>query len=152
MAKAVTSIRVPVLSVEQLQQEEMTKVNAAIAENAESVTAFIGLIAQLHRTGLLQGTSAILEQGQDIIQIVVRQAGKPEYAGGIKNAMKLAAVLGSDLTPLFDMLDAVGSAEEHAPEVSGVMSLMRAFRDPDVLSGASWLLGILKSVGAERRE
>jgi len=151
MAKAIVAIKAPERSPEVLQEQALVQVNAALAANADSVTSFVELLAALDEAGVLSGAAAILSQGQALIEIVVRQAGKPEAAGGVKNALKLAQVLGSDLTPLFRLLDAAGTASERAPELTGVMSLMKAARDPDVMAGASWMLGLLRSVGAALR-
>ncbi|MCY0900821.1 MAG: DUF1641 domain-containing protein [Firmicutes bacterium] len=151
MAKAIVAIKPPERSPEVLQEQALAQVNATLAAHADSVTSFVELLAALDEAGVLSGAAAMLSQGQELIEIVVRQAGKPEAAGGVKNALKLAQVLGSDLTPLFRLLDAAGTASEQAPELTGVMSLMKAARDPDVMAGAAWMLGLLRSVGAGLR-
>lgn len=153
MANAITVIRQPEKTADQIQADKLAVVQAALAEHADGVAAFVRLIEALYGAGVLQAGTALLEQGEEILQVVVSQAAKPEYAGGLKNALKLMQVLGSDLTPLFGIMDAVSHAsDQKGPEISGIMSMMRAFRDPDVLAGAGYMIGMLKAIGAGVRE
>ncbi|MCY0875945.1 MAG: DUF1641 domain-containing protein [Firmicutes bacterium] len=153
MAQAITTIQQVKKTSAQIQDEQLAEVQAVLAEHADSVRAFVHLIEAMYGAGLLQAGTALLEQGEDILQVVVSQAAKPEYAGGLKNGLKLMQVLGSDLTPIFGMMDALSHAsEQKSPEVTGVFSLLRAFKDPDVQAGTGYLLGMLKAIGAGVRE
>lgn len=149
MANAITKIQLPEKTPEQVQADKLAVVQEALADHAESMAAFVHLIEALYGAGILQAGTALLEQGEDILQVVVSQAAKPEYAGGLKNGLKLLQVLGSDLTPLFGVMDAVShTSDQKPPELTGIMSMMRALRDPDVLAGMGYMLGMLKAIGA----
>ena len=82
---------------EEQRASAVAEVETAIADNAEAIVELIQTIHLLRENGVLDFANAFLDQSSDILKIVVDQAAKPEYAGGLKNAIAM--------TQLFSSLD-----------------------------------------------
>ncbi|WP_067925189.1 DUF1641 domain-containing protein [Alicyclobacillus shizuokensis] len=148
--------------------DSATAIAEAAAKHHDAIQAGLRLLDALEKSGLLEMGSALLEQGSDVLEILVRQAGRPEYAGGIKNLIGLLQLLGRlDLARLQPLLapflrPAWDAAEAGQPEVAasppaalradGFFSLLAALRDPDVAAGLAWMLGLLQAVGRGLRQ
>ncbi|MCL6633158.1 MAG: DUF1641 domain-containing protein [Alicyclobacillus herbarius] len=164
MAQPIRSIAKAAVDSSAAPQNLRSNIEAAAAAHQDAVLEAIRLLAALKKTGLLEMASALLEQGSDVLEIVVRQAEKPEYAGGLKNLIGLVQLLGRlDLTRLEPLLApfvrpmSAGIAGEEVQDVStpamapvsvdGFFSILAALRDPDVSAGLSWMLGLLQAIG-----
>ncbi|MCF8564522.1 DUF1641 domain-containing protein [Alicyclobacillus tolerans] len=135
------------------RQEARTAVENALYDNPEAVVQALALVRQLHDKGLLDAAIALLEQGQDVLEIVVKQANKPGYAGGIKSFIALVqGVAKIDAKALSQLLSGLGFAsqalvDESVPQVQGALGMWQTLMDPDVSLAVSRLLAFLKAFG-----
>ncbi|MBX6353758.1 MAG: DUF1641 domain-containing protein [Thermoflavifilum sp.] len=153
MAKAITTIEWEQPSAQEQTVRRLAKVADEAADAADALTAFIRWIQLMHEKGWLQAMIAILEQGEDIMKILVRQANEPEYATGLKNLIGLTALLGQvDVEMLRSVAVAAREAKTRVTSgqiqpVAGIFPLLAALRDPAVGTGLAWMLEVLKSLG-----
>lgn len=161
MARAIHEIADTQLDPKLQQATAMGGLLQNLVNDTDAVKELLKTIRLLHEKDVLNIVNALLEQGSGIMKIVVDQAGKPEYAGGLKNGMALAQLLGTmDTRAVSTMVHALGKAQqqataegaEGATQIRGVFGLLGALRDPDVSAGMSFMMQILKSVGQGLRE
>jgi uncharacterized protein YjgD (DUF1641 family) len=153
LARAIHEIADTQLDPMQQQARAMGALLQNLVNDTDAVKEVLKTIHLLHEKDVLNIVNALLEQGSDIMKIVVDQAGKPGYAGGLKNGMALVQLLGTmDTRAVSTMVHALGKAQqqataEGATQIRGVFGLLGALRDPDVSAGMSFMVQILKSVG-----
>lgn len=157
MARAIHKIADAAPLKEEAEAKLQETLKNALTENTDALAEVLKLVQLLHRAEFLQMANALLEQGTPILEIIVNQAKKPEYAGGLKNGLGLLQLLGKlDVGVLNRALDAVERAEERvqsgeAIEAGGVFKLLGALRDPDVTRGLSFMLEVLRGIGSGLR-
>lgn len=155
MARAIHEIADTQLDPKLQQARQIGSILDDVVNDAAAMKEFLKTLRLLHDKGMLNIVNAILEQGSDIMRIVVDQAGKPEYAGGLKNSLALVQLLSTmDTNALSALVRAMGKAEQQAtsgegPQIRGMFGMLGAMRDPDIASGLSFMMQILKALGQE---
>jgi uncharacterized protein YjgD (DUF1641 family) len=158
MAQAIHKIAEMGQTPEALRSEALEALEGALADNAEAVVQYLQLVRQLHDKGMLGAANAILQQGTSILEILVAQANKPEYAGGIKNLIVMGEVLGKvDMKMLTGLLMSVAEAKDRvnrgeAQEVHGMFHMIRSLSDPEVKAGISFMFEVLRTLGRDVHE
>jgi uncharacterized protein YjgD (DUF1641 family) len=157
MARAIRTIVQPVPTKEEIRQAAHQEISDALTANPEAIVQLVRLVQQLQENELLNMVNAALEQGPGVIQVIVDQAKKPEYAGGVKNVMGMLQLLGKlDISLLDGMLGAATQAAQQVEagktETLGVFKLMGMMKDPDVSAGLSFMIETLRGVGRTLRE
>lgn len=147
----------PTTSIIQAEDDSASKAKAqleqAYAENAEGIVQALGLLQALEERGVLPLTRALVEQGDDVLKIILALVTKEEYMGGIKNL--IALVQGLTAIPNESMQSIVagfqGGIDEasHTPsaEKFGVYDILKALQDPDVSRAISHGMAFLKGMG-----
>ncbi|KUO96308.1 DUF1641 domain-containing protein [Ferroacidibacillus organovorans] len=116
----------------------------------------IALLQVLNEREVLQMLTALFEQLDPVMTVIVNQVAKPEYTGGIKNVFALAGGIGQfDSESLSTLLRGMARGVKEATEASepsrtgmGVFDLLKALKDPEISSGLRILLQFLKGFGA----
>jgi uncharacterized protein YjgD (DUF1641 family) len=150
MAKATTTIVQDTLTSADETQLSLQQVENALAAHGDGIVALLDFVDALHQSGLLEMATALLQRGENVLEIIVHQAKKPEAVGAIKNLFALCSVFSQvDLSKFLGMVTEASKAaqSDQAPPVRGVWDLVRALRDPDVQRGLSIGLGVLKGLG-----
>ncbi|MFD1673194.1 DUF1641 domain-containing protein [Alicyclobacillus fodiniaquatilis] len=131
------------------------QIEQAVAKSAEGIVQALGLLQDLEERGVLPLTRALIEQGDDVVKIILALANNPAYAGGLKNALALvkgvAAVQPETMATLSNSVQA-GLQEAAAVQTQeesslGVYDALKALRDPDVNRAISFGLAFLKGMG-----
>ncbi|OYD09117.1 DUF1641 domain-containing protein [Paludifilum halophilum] len=143
---------------EQIRRRQIDKLLCVLADHQGSVKEAVILLNQLHRHGLLEMANAVLEQGENLLEVMLRQARQPGATDGIKSAI----AFGQILTRLDEqMITRLGEGvyyglnkmeTEQGLRVNGVWDLLRALRDPEVARGLSALLALLQGLGQSLSE
>ncbi len=132
---------------------EMTELLYA---NRDALKHGIALLQILNEREVLQMITALFEQLDPVMTVIVNQVAKPEYTGGIKNVFALAGGFSQfDSEALTALLRGVARGVKAAAEATeqsksgiGVFDLLKALKDPEISSGLRTLLQFLKGFGA----
>lgn len=153
MAKATSKIH----SFDDLEQakneSERAQMQELLAVHHEDVAELLRLTALLREKGLLDAATATLEQGEDILDILVKQANSPGSLGGIKSMIAIIqGVTQLDSRLVSAVFGGLGEASTiiargDADPVSGLWDIVKVIRDPDVTVGLTAIFTILKAVG-----
>lgn len=149
MATATRNIAEVITTAEDLQREARLELDRALTNNSDAVIEFIHLVRQLHDKQLLNMVISLFEQGTDVLEVLVNQAKRPQYAGAFKNLLGLVQLVGTlDVAVLSEVLNAAKeAAHRETPDVGGVFKLLGTLRDPDVGTGMGFIIEVLKSLG-----
>lgn len=157
MAKQITNIKHLVTSEETRRQNDLNEVEAAIADNKEAVLSAIDLTRHLHDKGLLDIMNGALSQGEEVLDIAVKEINKTQNSNVIANGVGLALMLGTldvdRLKVLTEKLNqgvreaTADGTEEDGP--SNVFQLMKLLKDPEINHSLGLLVNFLKGMGRE---
>ncbi|EJY54772.1 hypothetical protein URH17368_2614 [Alicyclobacillus hesperidum URH17-3-68] len=150
MANAITSIvRQPVDDAALAKQ----KIEQALVDHADGVIDGLALLQACEERGLLPLLRALLEQGDDVLRIVLNLVSRPEITGGLKNGIGALQFLGAippeSMSRLFEAAS-TGFKEATGVPVNarmGVYDALKALRDPDVGRALAVALAFLKGMG-----
>lgn len=161
MAKAIQTVRWPEPDPAAEAAAQRARLHNVAAEEAQALEKMMRLLGHLDDAGLLDIANALLAQGGQVMEIIVRQAEKPGTLGLLKSAIALTQGLSQAdpqaLRHLFAGLSAAGEAAGEASrggrpsEVGGIFGLWRAMRDPDVAAGLGVMMAMLRGIGASVR-
>ncbi|GMA62646.1 DUF1641 domain-containing protein [Alicyclobacillus fastidiosus] len=157
MAQAIQKVVERDITPEKVLYESQVSIEDELFESKDAVIQVLKLVRLLHETEFLNMATALLEQGTDVLEIVVNQAKQPQYAKGIKNMMGLAQLLGMiDVGSLTGVVEALSQSAERAQRgqiepVHGPLKLLGAMRDPDVGAGLGFAFDLLRSLGRQIR-
>lgn len=155
MAQALANIARVKKTEDEIQADKVRRLQEAMLDNEDSLIKVMHLMQLLDKARMLDMANALLEQGTDILEIVVHQAGKPQYAGGIKSLIGLVQMLGTlDTSALTKALRAVSEVSKRAeegqvPQMNGAFQLLGAIHDPDVAAGIGFAVELLKILGKQ---
>lgn len=158
MAKATTTIHQQALSINDLRAEAMGNVEAALVDNQDGVTEFVALLGALQQKGVLEMATSLLQQGEEVLSLVVEHANQPAAVGGIKSVIALAQGLSKiDAQALGHVFAGVAYASEQwrlgsEPNKVGMGTVWKSLRDPDVSRGLAAVLALLKGIGQSVNE
>ncbi|RYG73086.1 DUF1641 domain-containing protein [Lentibacillus lipolyticus] len=157
MAKPITNIKHLSVDEEKRRQNDLNEVEAAIADNKESVLAAITLTRHLHDKGLLDILNGALSQGEEVLDIAVKEINRPQNSRVIENGVGLAMLLGTldvdrlkVLTKKLNQgvrLATADRAEEDGPD--NVFQLMKLLKDPEINRSIGLLVNFLKGMSRD---
>ncbi|GEO27879.1 hypothetical protein AAC03nite_36640 [Alicyclobacillus acidoterrestris] len=157
MAQAIRRVAQHEITEEQVFYEAQMSIEDELVESKDAVIQILKLARRLHETEFLNMVTALLEQGTDVLEIVVNQAGKPQYAKGLKNVMGLVQMLGVlDVSSLSGVVQALTNTTERAENgdiepIRGPIKLLGAMRDPDVGLALGFAFDFLRALGVQLR-
>lgn len=157
MAQAIQSISRVKKTDAEIRAEKLAMLENALLDNADAIVKYLHFMELLDKARMLDMANAMFEQGTDILEILVDQAAKPQYAGGIKSMIGLLQMLGSvDVNAIAKMLDSVShvvkrAEQGHVAQMGGAFQLLGALKDPDVAAGIGFAMEVLKAVGGQFR-
>lgn len=150
MANATTSmIREPedrsALAKEQIEQ--------ALVDNVDGVIDALALLQALEERGAVPIVRALLEQGDEVLKVLLALLGRDEVSGGLKNVIGVAqfftAIPPESMARLFEAAEG-GITEATNVSVNakiGIYDALKALRDPDISRALSVALAFLKGMG-----
>lgn len=137
------------------EQETRRQIDAALAENADGVAQALTLLQQLQERGILPLVSALVEQGDDVLKVLLTLLKREEYLGGVKNLIAIVELL-TAIPPqamesmVHGMKNGIHEASQSKPnEEMGVYDLLQGLRDPDVSRAISYGLNFLRGMGKQ---
>ncbi|MCL6637375.1 MAG: DUF1641 domain-containing protein [Alicyclobacillus sp.] len=156
MAEPIASIerQTPPAAVEQARAR--ARLGALLAAAEPALAEGLQLLQQCSEAGLLQLATGLMQEGEGLLEILVKQADQPGGAQLLKNMVALVQVWGqlppSLWTHLQAGLEAASDAAQRPPtEKPGLRLYWQALRDPDVAAGAGVMLALLRGLGASVR-
>ncbi|QQE80655.1 DUF1641 domain-containing protein [Alicyclobacillus sp. SO9] len=155
MAKPVSTIRDVEGQNDGKKDHQLRELENLLSSHTEDVEQLFRVVHLLQEKGLLDVAAAALEQGQDLLEILVRQANGPGSLGGIKSLIAVvqgmtkldASVVSAVFTGLGKASQVIAGGE--AEEISGLWDIVRVMRDSDVTTGLTAIFAILKAVGQQ---
>ncbi|WP_026962260.1 DUF1641 domain-containing protein [Alicyclobacillus herbarius] len=153
MAKPLTHV-IPIVADETADTGKFERPQLT-AEDREALGELLRLVRALHARGVLSLASALLEKGDEVLDILVHLANQPRAVRGLKNLMVAAETLSAvDLSRLSQVVEgaAVGlqcaeTQRETLAEPVGLFGLLSTLADPDVSAGIRLLISALQGVG-----
>ncbi|WAH38784.1 DUF1641 domain-containing protein [Alicyclobacillus dauci] len=151
----------PTTSVERTQMshtEVRAQIDKAFDENSEGIVEALGLLQALQERGVLPLVRALVEQGDDVLKVILALFQSEEYGAGVKNFIGLLQLFTKIPTESMESVIAgVGGgmkAASEAPEVGkfGVYDALKSLQDPDVARAISFGLAFLKGMGRSLAE
>lgn len=156
MASPTSNIKYIVVDEETKRQQDLSEIEAAIADNKDAVLAGIRLVRQLEDTGILPILNGLLAEGKDVMHIAVEEINKPHNSGVLENGIDLAMLLGTldvdGLKILTEKLnqgvkEATSGEEEEGPK--NVFQMMKVLKDPEINRSIGMMMRLLKGMGKE---
>ncbi|MFB5191780.1 DUF1641 domain-containing protein [Alicyclobacillus fastidiosus] len=150
MANSTTSI-VRAEEDESAQVREL--IERAKGETAEGIVEALHLLQDLEERGVIPLLRALVEQGDDVLRVLLGLFKRDQTIGGVKNVMALLQVFSAIPKDSMNTVLAgvAGGLEEasaaQANEKFGVYGLLKTLQDPDVSRAISFLTSFLKGMG-----
>lgn len=152
MAKAIRSI--PAHADQTVDAElEWEQIKQVAVENREGVQQAIRILGLLGDKGILDAMTALVEKGEEVLQVALRQANQPDSMNGVSNFVALTQAFAQmDVAGVPRLLRGLGEGARLAQSddgisVHGAWDVWKALRDEDVSKGLSNLLTMLKGLG-----
>jgi uncharacterized protein YjgD (DUF1641 family) len=159
MAQPITTVKKNVKTKEQVQEEKLAELQAALADKDEALTKSLSILDELHRMGALDAANAMLEAKEKIASIALSQATREPVTNIINNLMGAAGTLSKMdpemTTKLMDSVVAGVKQGENFVESEkkiGVFDLMKVLNDPDINRAIGFGLHFLKGMGQELKK
>jgi uncharacterized protein YjgD (DUF1641 family) len=159
MAKPTNVIARTVTTPEDERATALEALLEGASDNSSALLEALALLQSLHQRGILEALAAFFQKGDDVLAIAMDTLAQPAYSNGAKNALLLAQTLSAlDEETLAASQRMVangvrGFAHAQPPaKPFGVFDLLRALKDPDVSAGLAATLGLLKGIGAAKRQ
>ncbi|WP_206918499.1 DUF1641 domain-containing protein [Alicyclobacillus suci] len=138
--------------IDQLGDAEAA-IERAKREASEGVVEALYLLQDLEERGVLPLLRALIEQGDDVMRVVLELIKRQEYLGGMKNAVTLLQAVGTvEKNSLNTAMAAVSGGLEAAASTApkekfGLYDLLATLQDPDVSRALSFVTSFLKGMG-----
>ncbi|UOF91187.1 DUF1641 domain-containing protein [Fodinisporobacter ferrooxydans] len=154
MAQPITLIRKHLPDEQELQQESLEQVISDIAEHGKAMQETIHLLHELHKSGLLEAATALLEAKETIAKIAVGQLSKPNVTNILNHLLGAADGLGQiDPATTKKVVQGLARGLERAGEhvdddkKMGMFDFWKYLRDPDINRAIAFGLHLLKGLG-----
>lgn len=154
MAKPITTIKKQELTQEDMKQQGLHEIEAAITENKDAILQGIELMSHLHKAGALEMMNALLARKDEVLKNIVSEANREPNANILKNASQLLMLLGSiDVENLQKMSSKMNDGLREAAssidskETTSIFQLLSALKDPEINRAITMLLHFLKGLG-----
>jgi uncharacterized protein YjgD (DUF1641 family) len=154
LAKAIKQIRKEVPNPVEEQNQAVSEIVKAIADNKEAILTTINILKELQEVGVLKAANAMLVERTDVAEIALQQLNQPAVYNMIKNGMAAVSFLGSvKPAQLQTMMDAVSLGLERFSESAGkgekpsLFKLGTSMRNPEIRTSLSSMMGFLQGMG-----
>ncbi len=151
----------PIQTITRMAQTDREREAAAlehlvstIAQNRDVLEETIGLLQELHTSGLLEALSALLAAREKVAKILVEQAVRPEVTTLLNHLMCVAGGLTrvepeTTGTLMSGLSQGIQRGQEMAQtdQKIGLFDLVRAVKDPDVNRSLKFAVGFLGGFG-----
>lgn len=154
MAQATTSI----MRATSNENQARAHIEQSLDENAEGIVQALGLLQDLEERGVLPLLRALVEQGDDVLKVLLALVTREEYLGGVKNLISIVQLLTGIPPSLMESMvhgvkQGVHEAAHSEPnDRLGVYDLVKEIRDPDVSRAISFTMSFLKGMGRQLGE
>lgn len=155
MAKAITHIEKQRPNQAEEQMQALTEILTAVSNNRQSILVFLDILKEVHAAGLLDIVQGVLKNRHQVGVIAISQLNQPAMHHMLKNGMTAMEFLGK-LEPerLANTLNAVAKGVERFSETeevkpTGLWSMTKALRDPDVGISITAMMNFLRGMGEE---
>ncbi|WP_100398917.1 DUF1641 domain-containing protein [Bacillus sp. FJAT-44742] len=156
MAKPIKAIKPMELSPEEKKQQDLEEIQDALVENKDSILETIKLFNNLHTSGATSMVNGLLSEGDKVLDIIVKEASKPENTNTLKNLLLMIGTLGTinvkELEPiLLKVNTGIERVAHHSDSEAktSTMSLLKAMRDPEINRAVTLMLTFLRGMGEE---
>ncbi|MDI3257402.1 MAG: DUF1641 domain-containing protein [Kyrpidia sp.] len=155
MAEPIRTVIRPSADDGQTRRQEIEGSENLLAEYREELADVLDVVRVLHEKGLLRVVRDVVAAGEEILEILVNQIGSEGgkrllknvvSAGGLLAAVDLQGMAGTAKVVTDGLRQAAG-AEQWNRRPPGIMDLLRAMRDPDVVVGLLMMLQGAKVLG-----
>ncbi|MBX6394708.1 MAG: DUF1641 domain-containing protein, partial [Alicyclobacillaceae bacterium] len=159
MAKPIRTMVKREYSPEEERRREVEQLMHTAAEHKEALEEALEVVALLHEKGILRVLKGVLAAGEELLEILVEQINAGSGKRVLKNMVQVGQWLSSaEFSAMAETARAVSEGvRQAAGTVSsegrrpGLLDLMKAVRDPDVVAGLLLLLQAAKVVGSSAR-
>ncbi|CEH27910.1 hypothetical protein AM501_01795 [Aneurinibacillus migulanus] len=154
MAKPTTVIRKHEPTEAEKQAQALGDLVSFVAKNGDALQETLKVIQLLHESGALEVIGALIQSREKVMEIGVSQLSKPTMTRGVNNVMSAVGMLG-ELEPetIKKVFEGIVNGMQHSAEEvragkkTGVMDIMKAYKDPDINRALTVMLGFLKGMG-----
>lgn len=154
MAEPIQAIVRPQKSEQEREAESLDQLLSTIAHHRDSLEDTIGLLEELHKSGLLEAVSAMLTARDKVTKILVEQASRPEITALMNNVMSALGGLGkldADVTGTLmnGLAEGIGAGQAMSKSDAklGLFDLVKAIKDPDINRTLKFTIGFLGGFG-----
>ncbi|WP_243292252.1 DUF1641 domain-containing protein [Bacillus sp. FJAT-47783] len=154
MAKPITTIKKQELTQEEMKQQSLHEIEAAISDNKDAILQSIELMSHMHKTGALEMMNALFARKDEVLKNIVSEANREPNANILKNASQLLMLLGTiDIENLQKMSSKMNDGLREAAssidsnEKTSLFQLLSALKDPEINRAITMLLHFLKGLG-----
>lgn len=155
MARAIQQIERAVVAPEVKESQDKERLLSTLLERQEAIEKSIHFLQRMDDKGLLDLMTALVGQGDKVMDVVARELNKPTNSTMLVHFVKLAEIVGElnveKAQPLIQRVNrGLEKAEEAAEsgETTSVFDLLKALKDPDINRAITSLIGFLKGAGA----
>ncbi|MFT9849742.1 helical membrane plugin domain-containing protein [Aneurinibacillus sp. REN35] len=154
MAKPTTVVNRNEPTEAEKQAQSLGELIGFVAKNGEALQETLRIIQLLHESGALEVIGGLIESREKVMEIGVSQLSKPTMTRGVNNVMGAVGMLG-ELEPdtVKKVFEGIVNGMQHSAEEvragkkTGMMDLMKAYKDPDINRAMTVMLGFLKGMG-----
>ncbi|PPA70707.1 hypothetical protein C4B60_07880 [Jeotgalibacillus proteolyticus] len=157
MAKATRVIHRIQSSEEEIRKKELESLETLLLSNKEAIHESFKILNHLQDRGILEMGTALLSQGDKVLDILVKTADTPETANTLRNLLLMLGTLGTlnvqQLEPIILKVNTgIARVAEltEGEEKGGYFTLLRSLNDPDVKRAMAVGITFLKGLGEKQ--
>ncbi|MEW4370788.1 DUF1641 domain-containing protein [Paenibacillus kandeliae] len=152
MAAPITTIRKKVLTEQEQQQQTIDQLQKQLAESNAALERSLSILRELESSGILGAAESMLKAKAEIAEIILGQVSRKEMTNLINNGMAAAGALTAvDPAQTSQLMGSVqqGLQEAARPQTEkiGLMTMLRALKDPDIQRALGFGLRFMKGLG-----
>lgn len=136
------------------EAQAIEQILKAAVEHREALLAFLDILGELQKIGILEALQGMLENSKQIALIGINQLNKPGAHNMIKNGMGAVQFMSSiEPSKLNQLLNGVLTGIEHAVDQEGnlkqqgLWGMVRTMRNPEVMSSLNMMTRFLRGMG-----
>lgn len=155
MADPITNIKKMEYTEEEIREAQLDEVLTTIGENKDAIVKGIALLRTLDDNGMLDFADALIKQRKAAMENIFTELNRSQYTGVLENMSKLVFLLGElDVDKLSYFTGKVNQGMTETTvsdpdEKASVMSLVKAFKDPEINRSITMILQFLRGMGRE---
>jgi uncharacterized protein YjgD (DUF1641 family) len=154
MAQPITAIPKPLPSEEKKVEQRITSFTSSWTENEEAFEQMAALVNELHKAGLLEAATAMLQAKDKMAKIGLKQLTREPVANLLSLLMGTTGALTQfDAEQTTKLIRSLGTGLTEATQHSEadqrikVLDLLKLLNDPDINRAIGFLIHFLKGMG-----